>query len=342
MMEFTVQLKDASSRVIIERESHLHLKDYINFNCKVMVVSDTQIPLSLKEEVMAQLENATLVEVAEGEVSKGFDAYQMLLEKLLSLHFSRKDMVLALGGGVIGDLAGFVAGTYKRGCRFVSIPTTTLSQIDSSIGGKVAINLNGIKNCVGCFYHPETVIVDVDTLKTLSKRHFYNGLVEALKAGCIQDPVIFDLFKEHIDEIDVESPYLEEIIERSLFMKKRVVEKDEKEQNIRKILNFGHTIGHAIESIYHLHDYYHGECVANGMIMIEENEQIRHDLIEILKKMNIPFVTSLDCEECIRFIKNDKKAKGNEIDIVKVNELGKAFIVKVKIDDLRQYIRRSL
>lgn len=342
MMEFTVQLKDASSRVIIERKSHLHLKDYINFNCKVMVVSDTQIPLSLKEEVMAQLENATLVEVAEGEVSKGFDTYQMLLEKLLSLHFSRKDMVLALGGGVIGDLAGFVAGTYKRGCRFVSIPTTTLSQIDSSIGGKVAINLNGIKNCVGCFYHPETVIVDVDTLKTLSKRHFYNGLVEALKAGCIQDPVIFDLFKEHIDEIDVESPYLEEIIERSLFMKKRVVEEDEKEQNIRKILNFGHTIGHAIESIYHLHDYYHGECVANGMIMIEENEQIRHDLIEILKKMNIPFVTSLDCEECIRFIKNDKKAKGNEIDIVKVNELGKAFIVKVKIDDLRQYIRRSL
>ena len=342
MMEFTVQLKDASSRVIIERESHLHLKDYINFNCKVMVVSDTQIPLSLKEEVMAQLENATLVEVAEGEVSKGFDTYHMLLEKLLSLHFSRKDMVLALGGGVIGDLAGFVAGTYKRGCRFVSIPTTTLSQIDSSIGGKVAINLNGIKNCVGCFYHPETVIVDVDTLKTLSKRHFYNGLVEALKAGCIQDPVIFDLFKEHIDEIDVESPYLEEIIERSLFMKKRVVEEDEKEQNIRKILNFGHTIGHAIESIYHLHDYYHGECVANGMIMIEENEQIRHDLIEILKKMNIPFVTSLDCEECIRFIKNDKKAKGNEIDIVKVNELGKAIIEKVKIDDLRQYIRRSL
>lgn len=342
MMEFTVQLKDASSRVIIERESHLHLKDYINFNCKVMVVSDTQIPLSLKEEVMAQLENATLVEVAEGEVSKGFDTYQMLLEKLLSLHFSRKDMVLALGGGVIGDLAGFVAGTYKRGCRFVSIPTTTLSQIDSSIGGKVAINLNDIKNCVGCFYHPETVIVDVDTLKTLSKRHFYNGLVEALKAGCIQDPVIFDLFKEHIDEIDVESPYLEEIIERSLLMKKRVVEEDEKEQNIRKILNFGHTIGHAIESIYHLHDYYHGECVANGMIMIEENEQIRHDLIEILKKMNIPFVTSLDCEKCIRFIKNDKKAKGNEIDIVKVNELGKAFIVKVKIDDLRQYIRRSL
>lgn len=342
MMEFTVQLKDASSRVIIEREGHLHLKDYINFNCKVMVVSDTQIPLSLKEEVMAQLENATLVEVAEGEVSKGFDTYQMLLEKLLSLHFSRKDMVLALGGGVIGDLAGFVAGTYKRGCRFVSIPTTTLSQIDSSIGGKVAINLNGIKNCVGCFYHPETVIVDVDTLKTLSKRHFYNGLVEALKAGCIQDPVIFDLFKEHINEIDVESPYLEEIIERSLLMKKRVVEEDEKEQNIRKILNFGHTIGHAIESIYHLHDYYHGECVANGMIIIEENEQIRHDLIEILKKMNIPFVTSLDCEECIRFIKNDKKAKGNEIDIVKVNELGKAFIEKVKIDDLRQYIRRSL
>lgn len=341
-MEFTVQLKDASSRVIIERKSHLHLKDYIDFNCKVFVISDTQIPHSLKKEVMDQLENAVLIEVAEGEVSKSFETYQMLLEKLLSLDFSRKDMVLALGGGVIGDLAGFVAGTYKRGCRFVSIPTTTLSQIDSSIGGKVAINLNGIKNCVGCFYHPETVIVDVDTLKTLSKRHFYNGLVEALKAGCIQDPVIFDLFKEHIEEIDVESPYLEEIIERSLLMKKRVVEEDEKEQHIRKILNFGHTIGHAIESLYHLHDYYHGECVANGMVMIEDNEQIRNDLITILKKMNIPFVTSLDEEACIRFIKNDKKAKGNEIDVVKVNELGKAVIERIRIDELRPYIRRTL
>ena len=338
-MEFTVNLKDAKSRVIIEKGCSDHLKDYYVFSGKLMIISDDHIPMSLKEKILSQFENAILVEVSEGEVSKSFDTYQMLMTKLLELGFSRKDTIVALGGGVIGDLSGFVASTYKRGCHFISIPTTTLSQIDSSIGGKVAINHNGIKNCIGNFYHPEVVFVDVNTLKTLSKRHFYNGLVEALKAGCIQDPVIFNLFKEHVDELDVESPYLEEIITRSLLMKKRVVEEDEKEQNIRKILNFGHTIGHAIESYYHLHDYYHGECVANGMIFIEENEEIKKDLISILNKMNIPFVKELDEDALIEFMKNDKKASGNKIDIVLVDTLGEAYLKKVSIDELRKYLR---
>ena len=338
-MEFTVNLKDAKSRVIIEKGCSDHLKDYHAFSGKVMMISDDHIPMSLKEKILSQFNNAILVEVSEGEVSKSFDTYQMLMTKLLELGFSRKDTIVALGGGVIGDLSGFVASTYKRGCHFVSIPTTTLSQIDSSIGGKVAINHNGIKNCIGNFYHPEVVFVDVNTLSTLSKRHFYNGLVEALKAGCIQDPVIFNLFNEHVDELDVDSPYLEEIITRSLLMKKRVVEEDEKEQNIRKILNFGHTIGHAIESYYHLHDYYHGECVANGMVLIEENEVIKKDLISILNKMNIPFVKELDEDALIEFMKNDKKASGNMIDIVLVDTLGEAYLKKVSIDELRKYLR---
>ena len=341
-MEFNVNLKDAKSRVIIERGCCSHLNDYIDFNGKVMVISDDHIPNELKENVCNQFNDAVLVEVAMGESSKGFDTYQMLIEKLLELGFSRKDFIVALGGGVIGDLSGFVASTFKRGCRFISIPTTTLSQIDSSIGGKVAINCNGIKNCVGNFYHPEIVFVDIETLKTLDKRHFYNGLVEALKAGLIQDPVLFDLFKNHADELDINSPYLEEIITRSLLMKKNVVEKDEKEQNIRKILNFGHTIGHAIESYYHLSDYYHGECVGNGMIYIEENESIRNDLIDILNKMNIPLLNSLDEDALIEFIKNDKKAKGNSIDIVLVDEIGKAYLKKVEIDELRKYLGRIL
>lgn len=340
-MEFNVNLKDAKSRVIIEKGCHLHLKDYYDFTGKVMIISDVHIPMSLKENVLNQFENAILIEVAMGEESKSFETYQMLLEKLLELEFSRKDYVIALGGGVIGDLSGFVASTYKRGCRFISIPTTTLSQIDSSIGGKVAINLNGIKNCVGNFYHPEVVFVDIDTLKTLNKRHFYNGLVEALKAGVIQDPILFDLFKEHAHKLNVDCIYLEEIIIRSLLMKKKIVEEDEKEQNVRKILNFGHTIGHAIESYYHLHDYYHGECVGNGMIYIIDNIDIRNDIIDILNKMDIPFVNQLDEDALIDFIKNDKKAKGNMIDIVLVDEIGKAYLKKVEIDDLRKYIRRT-
>ena len=336
-MEFTVKLTDAQSRVIIEKGCHTHLKDYFSHSGKVMVISDDNIPHSLKETVLNQFDGAILAQVPQGEKAKSFEVYGSLLANLLENGFSRKDLIIALGGGVVGDLAGFVASTYKRGCRFISIPTTTLSQIDSSIGGKVAINMNGIKNCVGSFYHPEAVFVDTDTLKTLGKRHFYNGLVEALKAGCIGDEELFDLFKEHAHRLDADSPYLEQIITRSLLIKRDVVQQDEKEQNLRKILNYGHTIGHAIESLYNLKDYYHGECVANGMVMICEDAKIKADLIDILTKMHIPFVNELDTDKCIEFIKNDKKASGDAIDVVKVDRIGTAYIEKVKIEDLRRY-----
>ena len=336
-MEFTVKLADAQSRVVIEKGCHTRLKDYFEHTGKVVVISDDNIPYSLKETVLNQFEGAILAEVPQGEKAKSFEVYTDLLATLLENGFSRKDLVIALGGGVVGDLAGFVAGTYKRGCRFVSIPTTTLSQIDSSIGGKVAINLNGIKNCVGSFYHPEIVFVDTDTLRTLEKRHFYNGLVEALKAGCIRDAELFGIFKDHADEISADSEYLEDIITRSLLIKRDVVQQDEKEQNLRKILNYGHTIGHAIESLYNLNDYYHGECVANGMVMICEDARIKTDLVEILGKMHIPFVKQLDADKCIEFIKNDKKASGDTIDVVRVDRIGEAYIQKIRIDELKKY-----
>ena len=196
-MEFTVKLADAQSRVIVEKGCHTRIKDYISHSGRVMVITDVNIPRSLKDTVLEQFDGALLAEVPQGEDAKSFQVYGTLLEKLLDNGFSRKDMIIALGGGVVGDLAGFVAGTYKRGCRLLSIPTTTLSQIDSSIGGKVAINMNGIKNCVGTFYHPEAVLVDTETLRTLETRHFYNGLVEALKAGCIRDAELFDIFRNH-------------------------------------------------------------------------------------------------------------------------------------------------
>lgn len=341
-MEFTVNLTDAKSRVIIEKGCYTHLKDYFDFTGKVMIITDDNIPYSIKEKVISQFENAVLAQVEYGETAKSFENYKMLLEKLLELDFSRKDLVIALGGGVIGDLAGFVASTYKRGCRFISIPTTTLSQIDSSIGGKVAINLNGIKNCVGNFYHPEIVFVDVETLRTLEKRHFYNGLVEAVKAGCIKDKSLFEIFENHTQELTVDSIYLEQIIIKSLLMKKEVVEQDEKEKSIRKILNYGHTIGHAIESTYNLNDYYHGECVANGMLYIQDNEQIRNKLIDIFIKMGIPIINNLDVEKSISFIKNDKKVSGDKIDIVKVDEIGKAYIENIDIEHLRKYIGRKI
>lgn len=331
-MELSVNLTEQKSRIIIERDAMLHLADYIDVNCKVMIITDDGVPERYQKQVLAQCPQGYLHVCRHGEGAKSFLVYQQICEKLLQLNFSRKDRILALGGGVIGDLSGFVAATFKRGMKFASIPTTTLSQIDSSIGGKVAVNLGEVKNVIGTFYHPEVVLIDLNTLRTLPKRHYYNGLVEAVKAGMIADPEIFRLFEE--EEID---QALEEIITRSLIVKKHVVEEDEKEQNLRKILNFGHTIGHAIESIYHLHDYYHGECVAMGMMKILEDEQLKERLKSILKKMEIPLDVPYEIQEVIDFIKKDKKASGDQITIVQVREIGKAELIDMKIEDMRKF-----
>lgn len=331
-MELAVNLAEQKSRIIIERDSMLHLADYIDLNCKVMIITDDGVPEEYHRQVLKQCPQGYLHVCRHGEGAKSFPVYQQICEKLLQLDFSRKDRILALGGGVIGDLGGFVAATFKRGMKFASIPTTTLSQIDSSIGGKVAVNLGEVKNVIGTFYHPETVLIDLNTLRTLPRRHYYNGLVEAVKAGMIADPEIFRLFEE--EDID---QALEEIITRSLIVKKHVVEEDEKEQHLRKILNFGHTIGHAIESIYHLHDYYHGECVAMGMMKILENEQLKERLEKILKKMEIPLEVPYQIDEVIAFIRKDKKASGDEITIVQVCEPGKAQLIDMKIEDMRKF-----
>lgn len=331
-MELAVNLAEQKSRIIIERNAMLHLADYIDVNCKVMIITDDGVPERYRKQVLAQCPQGYLHVCRHGEGAKSFPVYQQICEELLQLNFSRKDRILALGGGVIGDLSGFVAATFKRGMKFASIPTTTLSQIDSSIGGKVAVNLGEVKNVIGTFYHPEVVLIDLNTLQTLPKRHYYNGLVEAVKAGMIADPEIFRLFEE--EDID---QALEEIITRSLIVKKHVVEQDEKEQNLRKILNFGHTIGHAIESIYHLHDYYHGECVAMGMMKILEDDRLKDRLKTILKKMEIPLDAPYEIQDVIDFIKKDKKATGDQITIVQVRELGKAELIDIKIEDMRKF-----
>lgn len=330
-MELEIHLTEHTSKIYIEKNSRLHLKDYLDIDCKVMVITDEGVPEKYRDEILKQCKEGYLFVARQGEETKSFAVYQKIIERLLELDFSRKDMIIALGGGVIGDLSGFVAATFKRGMRYASIPTTTLSQIDSSIGGKTAVNVGNVKNVAGTFYHPEVVLIDICTLDTLPKRHFYNGLVEAVKAGMIADEQLFLLFEktENIKED------LEEIIVRALKVKKDVVEQDEKEQNIRKILNFGHTIGHAIESVYELRGYYHGECVGLGMMMILEDEEIRSRLKNVLLKLEMPLQVPYDADQVIHFIKKDKKANGRYVTIVQVKKIGEAELLPVEIESLR-------
>ena len=333
-MKLRIELREKSYDIHIEKGILHKIKEYINLDRKVMIVTDKGVPEKYMNIVKAQCPNGYSIAVEQGEGAKSFKVFEEVCRKLLDLGFHRNDLIIALGGGVIGDLAGFAAASYMRGIDFINIPTTTLSQIDSSIGGKTAINLGDTKNIIGAFYQPKGVFIDLEVLKTLPERHYYNGLVEALKAGLIYDKELFEIFEnKNIDE------NLQEIIYRALLVKKDVVEKDEKEENLRKILNFGHTVGHGIEGFFHLKDVLHGEGVAMGMLPMIEDEDLRERTKKILKKMNIDTDIEYDREKVFEFMLKDKKADQDKITLVKVKELGKAELVKVPIEECKNYLK---
>lgn len=333
-MKLHVDLKENGYDIVVEHGALSNVKNLINLNRKVLIITDSGVPKEYANIVKAQCKEGIVHVVEQGEDSKSFPVFIEISELLLQHKFSRKDCVIALGGGVVGDLAGYAASSYMRGIDFIQIPTTTLSQIDSSIGGKVAINLHEVKNIIGAFYQPKLVVIDPDTLKTLPARHYVNGLVEALKAGLIYDASIFELFEQGDIYKDLDT-----ILYKALCVKKDVVEKDEKEQDLRKILNFGHTVGHAIESYYHLSEYLHGECVAMGMLYFIEDESIRQRVIEIYKKLNLPISAPYDPEAVYEILCSDKKASNASVTIVRVEKLGHAQLVETPLEEVRKILK---
>lgn len=328
------------SRIIIERDSRFHIKKYINVNRKVMIISDDGVPKDYVATIKTQCPCAFVHSIKQGEASKSLRVVEAICYEMYQLGFDKQDLLFAVGGGVVGDLTGYIASIYKLGIAFVSLPTTTLSQIDSSIGGKTAVNLDNVKNIIGAFYHPKVVLIDLNTLATLSHRQYYSGLVEALKVGLLRDPILFSLFEHNKVDFSCTLPPsdLEQIIERSLIVKRDIVEADEKESGLRKILNFGHTFGHAIESVYNLKGYTHGECVGIGMVMILKNEALREKVKMILHNMELPYEAKYDEKELYEFVTKDKKAEGATISLVLVDEVGKGYVKEVNMKDIRQYI----
>lgn len=333
-MEITVELNERSYPIVLQRGILAHAAEYVNLQRNVLIVTDQGVPQVYVQTLQEQCKRAYVCTVQQGEGAKSFPVYEMLCKMLLEHDFSRKDCVVALGGGVVGDLAGFAAASYMRGIDFINIPTTTLSQIDSSIGGKVAINLEQVKNVIGAFYQPQAVLIDPDTLSTLPKRHFYNGLVEAVKAGLIYDAELFALFECADPEQELET-----ILYRALLVKKTVVEQDEKEANLRKILNFGHTIGHGIESVYGLGGLLHGECVGLGMLPMIEDEALRARTKVVLEKLGVPTQVTYDPEAVYACLVHDKKASNGHITIVKVAQAGHAELQEVPLTVLREKLK---
>lgn len=314
--------------ILVERGLLARAGQHLNLNRRVLVVTDSGVPAEYAEAIAAQCKYAVIHTVEQGEASKSLETFGLLLGVMLEHGFSRKDCVVAVGGGVVGDLAGFTASAYMRGVDFYNVPTTLLAQIDSSIGGKTAVNFGGVKNIVGSFYQPKRVLIDPDLLKTLPPRQISNGLAEAVKMALTSDKELFEL----LETCDV-GENLEEIIIRSLRIKQSVVEQDERESGIRRILNFGHTIGHGIESSRGMRDLYHGECVALGMLPMC-GEPLRPRVIAVLKRCGLYRTLTYDWEEIAEAAFHDKKADGSTVAVTTVDEAGSFRMETVDRKDL--------
>ena len=331
-MILTIKTNQSFYDVIIQKNILNDINNYLDLNRKVLIITDSGIPLTYINTVKNQCNNCFVYTIKHGEESKSIDNYQKIISYMIENNFTRNDAIIALGGGVVGDLSGFISSTYMRGITFYNIPTTLLSQIDSSIGGKTAIDFNGVKNIVGSFYQPSKVIIDPETLNTLSKRQLHSGLVEAIKMSLTSDSSLFDLILNTNNLLDD----IETIIYKSLLIKKEIVEKDEKENNLRRVLNFGHTIGHAVESL-NLPSLLHGEAVGIGM-MYFCSDTVKHQLKTILEKYNLPTSATFNKDEAFSLISHDKKALSDEINVIIVEKIGEFKQEKIKLEQFKNIL----
>ena len=322
-----LSLGDRSYDIIVERGSLGRAGSLMALNRKALIVTDDGVPAQYAAAVAAQCAEPHTVALKQGEATKNLESFRLLLKTMLEARFTRKDCVVAVGGGVIGDLAGFAASAYMRGIDFYNVPTTALAQIDSSIGGKVAIDLDGYKNTVGAFWQPRFVLADPDVLITLDRRQLSAGLAEAVKMSLCFDESLFEIFEEG----DIYGS-LDEIIRRSLLIKKAVVEQDERESGLRQALNFGHTIGHGIETAEGGR-LIHGECVALGMLPMS-SPKVRQRLIKVLEKLGLPTSITADPEKVKEAMLHDKKSAQSGVTAVKVDDAGSFRLEKLEFNEL--------
>ncbi|MBQ6587851.1 MAG: 3-dehydroquinate synthase [Butyrivibrio sp.] len=323
---------------------------------KIAIVTDSNVkPLysdNIKDALKEISDKIFVYEIPAGEENKNLSQINEIYRFLIENHFDRHDLLIALGGGVVGDMTGFTAATYLRGIAYVQIPTTLLSQTDSSIGGKTGVDYEGYKNMIGAFYMPSLVYTNISTLNTLSDRQFASGFAEVMKHGLIKDQNFYTWLIENMYEIsDKEPEVLMEMVKHSCEIKKAVVEKDPTEKGDRALLNFGHTLGHAIEKAKNF-ELFHGECVALGcvaaafiswkkeLISMEEYYEIR----DMFVPFNLPIsIEDVDADEVIRLTKSDKKADSNKVKFVLLKGIGKAFIsTEVSDDEMKKALEEII
>lgn len=304
---------------------------------KVVIVTDDTVGGLYGETVLTSLRDSgfecDIFTFPHGEQSKCLSNLGDIFDFLCKCNITRSDILIALGGGVVGDITGFAAASFLRGIDFVQIPTTLLAQVDSSVGGKTAVNIKGGKNLVGAFKQPSLVICDSDTLKTLPRETLAEGMGECIKYGMIRDEKLFELMESHT--LDTLDEIMDEMVYSCVDIKRSVVENDEFDKGERMLLNFGHTLGHALEAWHNYTDYAHGYGVAAGMCMI--TDILAPDLSDRLKKCceayELPTGTDIPMSELLPFCKIDKKNEAKNINYIVCREIGKGEIVKVPFDE---------
>ena len=319
-----------------------HLFDLLNRTCKVAIISDSNVyPLygELVETSLSQSGYETIHYVfPAGEASKNPSTYISILNFLAENHLTRTDIIVALGGGVTGDMSGFAASTYLRGISFVQIPTTLLAMVDSSVGGKTAIDLPAGKNLVGAFYQPSLVLCDIDTLKTLPQQVFCDGCAEVIKYGVLYDAELFDHLAEYGLNFDREN-----VITRCVELKRNVVAQDEFDTGARAMLNLGHTIGHGVEALSNF-TISHGQAVAIGMAIIAKAacKSIYTRLTKVIKQFHLPITTEYTANQLYCCALSDKKRAGSTVNLIIPNAIGDCSIVPISVDNLESFIEEGL
>ncbi len=350
MKEIRMDLGDRSYPILVNKGIIGELKNYVDKYEKIILLSNTKVGALYAEKILDILEstgkNINYFEVSDGEEHKSIESAFGIYDFMVENDFDRSSLVISLGGGVITDLGGYVAATYMRGIDFIQIPTSLLSQVDASIGGKVAVNHPKAKNLIGAFYQPKLVLIDVDFLKTLPEKEFKAGMGEIIKHSFLKDDDYFDYLVDNAQAVrDLNPDEIIEVIKRSCVIKKNIVEEDEKEKGIRAIVNLGHTYGHALETATEYRGYSHGEAVAKGIIyeilLSQKLGYIGKDFLDrgktIFEKYEIDCEPiKIEIERVIALMKKDKKNKGGKIKFVLPTGKGTVSVEDVSEDIIRE------
>lgn len=319
-----------------------HLLTVLKKNCKVAIISDSNVYPFYGDLAKSSLQDAGFEVICytfpAGESSKNPSVYLDILNFLAGNHMTRSDAILALGGGVTGDMSGFAAATYLRGISYIQVPTTLLAMVDSSVGGKTAIDLPAGKNLVGAFYQPRLVLCDLDCLQTLPQSVFCDGCAEVIKYGVLYDPDLFEHLATHGLEFDRET-----VISRCVELKRNVVAEDEFDTGARQKLNLGHTIGHGIEAQSNF-SITHGQAVAIGMSIVTKAgcRAIYDELIAVLDKFHLPTNTAFSAQQLYTSALSDKKRLGGTVNLIVPKAIGDCAIVPTPVDKLKSFIEEGL